>query len=68
MDILIVGGGICGLDTALLLARDGHDVTLLERDASPIPDSPEAACEAMESAPPVPMPGPNRSQLLEFMT
>lgn len=40
MGILIVGGGICGLGTALLLARDGHDVTVLERDASPFPASP----------------------------
>jgi 2-polyprenyl-6-methoxyphenol hydroxylase-like FAD-dependent oxidoreductase len=30
--IIIVGGGICGLATALLLARDGHEVTVLERD------------------------------------
>ena len=42
-DVLIVGGGICGLGTALLLARDGHEVTVLERDADPIPDSPQAA-------------------------
>jgi 2-polyprenyl-6-methoxyphenol hydroxylase-like FAD-dependent oxidoreductase len=45
MDIVIVGAGICGLGAALLLARDGHDVTMLERDASPIPESPQAAWE-----------------------
>jgi 2-polyprenyl-6-methoxyphenol hydroxylase-like FAD-dependent oxidoreductase len=39
-DILIIGGGMCGLGTALLLARDGHAVTLVERDAEPPPDSP----------------------------
>ena len=48
MRVLIVGGGICGLGTALLLARDGHDVTVLERDADPIPDSPESAWEQWE--------------------
>ena len=43
MSVLIIGGGICGLGTALLLARDGHDVTLLERDAAPPPDSADDA-------------------------
>ena len=41
--VLIVGGGICGLGAALLLARDGHDVTVLERDAESLPDSPDDA-------------------------
>jgi 2-polyprenyl-6-methoxyphenol hydroxylase-like FAD-dependent oxidoreductase len=41
--ILVIGAGICGLGTALLLARDGHDVTVVERDGSPVPDSPQAA-------------------------
>jgi len=48
MRILIIGGGICGLGTALLLARDGHDVTVLERDAGPIPLSADAAWEQWE--------------------
>jgi 2-polyprenyl-6-methoxyphenol hydroxylase-like FAD-dependent oxidoreductase len=43
--VVIVGGGICGLGTALLLARDGHDVTVLERDSDPLPAS---ALEAWE--------------------
>lgn len=46
--VLIIGGGICGLGTALLLARDGHDVTVLERDANDIPDSPQAAWDDWE--------------------
>jgi 2-polyprenyl-6-methoxyphenol hydroxylase-like FAD-dependent oxidoreductase len=43
MRIVILGGGICGLGTALLLARDRHDVTLIERDASPLPATADAA-------------------------
>jgi 2-polyprenyl-6-methoxyphenol hydroxylase-like FAD-dependent oxidoreductase len=38
-DVLIVGGGICGLGTALLLARDGHEVSVIERDADPVPNT-----------------------------
>jgi 2-polyprenyl-6-methoxyphenol hydroxylase-like FAD-dependent oxidoreductase len=48
MKVLIVGGGICGLGTALLLGRDGHEVTLLERDSTPLPDSPHTAWEDWE--------------------
>jgi 2-polyprenyl-6-methoxyphenol hydroxylase-like FAD-dependent oxidoreductase len=44
-DVLVVGAGICGLGTALLLARDGHEVTVLEQDASVEPQSPEDAWE-----------------------
>jgi 2-polyprenyl-6-methoxyphenol hydroxylase-like FAD-dependent oxidoreductase len=46
--VLIIGGGICGIGTALLLARDGHDVTVLERDATPLPESPQDAWESWE--------------------
>jgi flavin-dependent dehydrogenase len=35
--ILVLGAGMTGLTTALLLARDGHDVTVLERDPQPPP-------------------------------
>src|SRR5262245_60210855 len=43
MSILVIGGGICGLGTALLLARDGHSVTVLERDPDPLPMSADEA-------------------------
>jgi len=43
--IIVLGGGIVGLSTGMLLARQGHDVTVFERDATPLPESPEAAWE-----------------------
>ena len=43
MKTLIVGGGVAGLSAAMLLARDGHDVTVLELDASPPPADADTA-------------------------
>ena len=31
---IVIGGGIAGLSSAALLARDGYDVTLLEKNAA----------------------------------
>ena len=42
---IVLGGGLCGLAAALMLARDGHRVTVLERDPAPVPADPEAAWE-----------------------
>jgi len=44
--IVIVGGSISGLSAALALAGDGHRVTVLERDATPLPESPALAFRA----------------------
>ena len=47
MKIVIAGGGIIGLSTAMLLARDGHEVVVIERDPAP-PGDPTAAWDDWE--------------------
>jgi 2-polyprenyl-6-methoxyphenol hydroxylase-like FAD-dependent oxidoreductase len=42
-DILVLGSGLTGLTAAMLLARDGHAVTVLDRDPAPPPENAEAA-------------------------
>ncbi len=43
-----MGGGMGGLSTAMLLAADGHHVTVLERDPAPPPASGDEAWDAWE--------------------
>ena len=43
MRIVVTGAGVAGLISALFLARDGHNVVLLERDATPLPKDADAA-------------------------
>src|SRR5690349_8827168 len=40
-----MGAGVGGLSSALTLGRAGHDVTLVERDATPLPADPAGAFE-----------------------
>jgi 2-polyprenyl-6-methoxyphenol hydroxylase-like FAD-dependent oxidoreductase len=47
-DVVIVGAGVVGLGTAMLLAKDGHAVTVLERDPAPPPNGSDAAWDAWE--------------------
>jgi len=41
--IVVLGGGVCGLAAGILLRRDGHEVTVLERDPEPVPSTVEDA-------------------------
>lgn len=50
MRIVVLGAGFCGLAAAMMLARDGHEVTVLERDAEPPPESAHEAWEAWPRA------------------
>jgi NADPH-dependent 2,4-dienoyl-CoA reductase/sulfur reductase-like enzyme len=41
--ILVIGGGVIGLSIAMMAARQGHSVTILEHDSDPLPASTEEA-------------------------
>jgi flavin-dependent dehydrogenase len=45
---VIAGAGVVGLGTALLLSRDGHEVTVLERDAEAPPVGPDEIWESWQ--------------------
>lgn len=41
--VIVIGGGIAGLGSALALARQDHDVTIVERDSSSLPPTADEA-------------------------
>ncbi len=45
MQVVITGAGVAGLTAALALARQGHRVQLLDRDAAPRPDAVDGAAD-----------------------
>src|SRR5207247_5317204 len=48
--IVMAGGGICGLGTAMMLARRGHEVIRLERNTAEPPETIEKAWDAWDRA------------------
>lgn len=44
--VVVIGGGVAGTAFALLAARHGHSVTVLERDADDVPATVDAAWES----------------------
>jgi len=44
--IVVLGAGVIGLSTAIMLAQRGHDVSVLERDSEPVPASPDESWSA----------------------
>src|SRR5689334_5287624 len=59
--VIVTGGGMVGLCTAMLLGRDGHEITVLERDPAEPPDDVEAIWWDWERR------GVNQFRLLHFL-
>ncbi len=47
-NIAVVGGGMAGMLAALVLARDGHRVTVYECDDTDVPESADEAFDAWD--------------------
>lgn len=60
-EILVLGAGLNGLVTAMLLAGDGHRVTILERDDAPPGDDADTVWREWQR------PGVNQFRQLHFM-
>src|SRR5690606_40189701 len=59
--VVVLGAGMTGLTAAMMLARDGHRVSVVERDPSTPPDDPSAAWDQWDRR------GPSQFRLLHYM-
>lgn len=59
--VVVIGGGVVGLGAAMLLARDGHRVTVLERDPHAPPADPREAWAEWQRR------GVNQFRLLHYL-
>ncbi len=64
--IAIVDAGVVGLGTALLLCGDGHEVTVLDRDAEACRMLPGSGWERARWRD-EPIPAPSRAELLSIV-
>lgn len=46
--VAVIGGSVAGLGVGLALAQNGHRVTILEKDATPLPPTPLEAFESWD--------------------
>ncbi|MBV8952279.1 MAG: FAD-dependent monooxygenase [Actinobacteria bacterium] len=58
--IVVIGAGVAGLSVSMLLARDGHDVLVVERDSASPPASADEAWDMWERR------GVNQFRLLHY--
>ena len=48
--VIVIGAGFSGSAAALMLAADGHEVLVVDRDAGPVPAGPDEAWDRRASA------------------
>jgi phytoene dehydrogenase-like protein len=65
--VVMLGGGLNGLTAGMLLARDGHRVTILEPEALAAPGLVDTVMALGAGGPRYPAPGPGRAELLDAL-